>query len=203
VVSFALCRCLNVWKISIFVGAMENLWMQHQQLCLRKDAATARAKIPIGVRQVDVYAGLNVMILLLELHRYAQSRDDLKDEIAFYLCGQKDTEGFDRFRLLRMIGYSHCVSFLAFLETVGQFLSRADLSRAKLSRANLSDADLSDADLSDADLNGAYLSRANLRGAYLRGAYLRGANLENISWDEYTNWEDVKDLRQQEMSQKP
>jgi len=129
-------------------------------------------KIQLGVRQVDVYAGLNVMILLLELHRYAQSRDDLKEEMAFYPCGRKDTESFDRLRLLHIISYSDCVSLLAFLETVGQFFSGANLSRAYLSRAYLSGAYLS-----GANLRGADLSRANLRGANLRGANLRGADL--------------------------
>ncbi|MGB5963105.1 MAG: pentapeptide repeat-containing protein, partial [Coleofasciculaceae cyanobacterium] len=163
-------------------------------------------KIQLGVRQVDVYAGLNVMILLLELHRYAQLKDDLKAQIAFYPCGQKGTENFDEFRLLRIIGYSHCVSFGAFLETVGQFLSGANLSfaflsgaflrgaflsGAYLSRADLSGADLSraflrGADLSRADLSGAYLSGVNLSGAdlsdaYLRGAYLRGADLSGAN----------------------
>ncbi|MGK7902994.1 MAG: NACHT domain-containing NTPase, partial [Hormoscilla sp.] len=49
--------------------------------------------IQLGQRQVDVYAGLNVMILLLELHRYGQEREDLKDKIVFYLCGEPNSEG--------------------------------------------------------------------------------------------------------------
>ncbi|BAZ30969.1 pentapeptide repeat-containing protein [Cylindrospermum sp. NIES-4074] len=131
----------------------------------------------LGLRQVDVYTGLNVLILLLELHRYAQKRDDLKNEINFYPCGQPDTEEFDRGRLLCIIGYSQCLGAYTYNEILRLFLSGANLSGANLSGANLSGADLSDANLSRADLSGAYLSRADLSGADLSGAYLSSANL--------------------------
>jgi len=133
--------------------------------------------IKTGVRQVDVYAGLNVMILLLELNRYAQSRDDLKDKIAFYPCGRKDTESFDAFRLLYIISYSHSVGFGAFLETVGFFLSDGNFSGANLSLTFLAGADLTGADLSGANLNGADLSGVSLSFANLSGAELRGSFL--------------------------
>ncbi|WP_157749961.1 hypothetical protein [Dolichospermum compactum] len=38
----------------------------------------------LGQRQVDVYAGLNVMILLLAIQRYAQEDELLKEHIIFY-----------------------------------------------------------------------------------------------------------------------
>jgi hypothetical protein len=152
---------------------------------------------PLGLRQVDVYTGLNVMILLLELHRYAKVKNELKDKIAFYPCGQPDTEEFGRTRLLCIIGYSQCLGAFAFNQILTVFLSGADLSRADLRGANLwranlwranlwranliganlSGADLSGANLSGADFSGANLSGANLSGADLRGAYLTGANL--------------------------
>ncbi|MEI1373761.1 pentapeptide repeat-containing protein [Nostoc sp.] len=150
----------------------------------------------LGQRQVDIYAGLNVMILLLELHRYAQERDDLKQEIVFYPSGKP--EGTSKTtQLLRIINYSDCIQLGSFNSVVGQFLrgadlrgadlSGADLSRAylrgayfsgaNLSRAYLSRAYLSGADLSGADLSGADLSRAYLSGADLSGADLSGADL--------------------------
>jgi hypothetical protein len=165
----------------------------------------------LGLRQVDVCTGLNVMILLLELNRYAQRKDDLKDKITFYPCGKPDTDQFDQGRLLAIIGYSHCLGVEAFNKNLGSFLSgadlmdtnlgSADLSSAKLNDANLSnanlsnanlivtklnDANLSRANLSNAslilaDLRGADLSGANLRGANLRGANLRGANLRDAN----------------------
>ncbi|GET39009.1 NACHT domain-containing protein [Microseira wollei] len=130
------------------------------------------SNIRLGQRQVDIYAGLNAMILLLELNRYAQSKDDLKGKIVFYLCGKKDTDGFDKNRLRRIIGYSDCIDLLGFFRTVGFFLSGANLSDA-----NLRDAYFIGADLSGATLIGAKLFDAKLFGADLSGATLIGAKL--------------------------
>jgi len=152
----------------------------------------------LGQRQIDIYAGLNVMILLLELHRYGQERDEFKDKMVFYPCGKPNAEGKldDASRLLRLIGYSCCIGYFGFLHTVGRFLSGADLSGAnlggaelcgadldgaKLSGANLGGAELSDADLTDADLSGAHLRSAYLTDANLRLANLSGADLRRAS----------------------
>jgi uncharacterized protein YjbI with pentapeptide repeats len=162
----------------------EYIDIPEETLPQKKTRQLQKQGIELGQRQVDVYAGLNVMILLLELHRYARSRNQIKNQIIFYPCGQKDTEGFDELRLLRIISYSHSVSIAAFLKTVGQFLSGADLSRVNLSRAtlsgaNLSSADLSGANLSDADLSDADLSEIDFRGANLSDADLSRANLSD------------------------
>ncbi|MEH1828954.1 MAG: pentapeptide repeat-containing protein [Nostoc sp.] len=152
----------------------------------------------LGQRQVDIYTGLNVMILLLEFHRYAQERDDLKQQIIFYPSAQPEGNSWTN-QLLRIINYSDCIELGTFNSVVGQFLSSANLRRANLSganlrranlsganlsgadlrRANLSRADLSRADLSRADLSRANLSRANLSGADLSGADLSGADLSD------------------------
>ncbi|MEH2119806.1 MAG: pentapeptide repeat-containing protein [Nostoc sp.] len=144
----------------------------------------------LGQRQVDIYAGLNVIILLLELHRYAKGRDDLKQEIVFYPSGQTEAN-FITTQLLRIINYSECIQLKTFNSVVGQFLRDADLRGADLrgadlrgadlSRADLSGADLSRADLSGANLSNADLSRADLIGAYLIGAYLSSANLSRAN----------------------
>ena len=167
-----------------------------------------------GQRQVDVYAGLNTMILLLELHRYGQSQnDDIKHKLTFYPCGQPQANGqpADQTLLLRVIGYSNCLGASGFRDTIGRFLSGAILYGAYLSGANLSGANLKGANLSGADLygtnlSGAYLKGANLYGANLSGANLSGADLEdadlenadleNIRWNSATNWTDVLGLDQ-------
>ncbi|WP_334714379.1 pentapeptide repeat-containing protein [Nostoc sp.] len=131
----------------------------------------------LGLRQVDVYTGLNVMILLLELHRYAKTKDDLKDKINFHPCGKPDTDKFSSQRLLRIIGYSYCLSVSTFNENLGSFLSKAYLKGADLSYADLNSADLKGADFSNAYLTLAYLSLTNLTFANLTLAYLRGADL--------------------------
>ena len=107
----------------------------------------------IGQRTVDIFAGFNILILLLELHRYAQTQDELKDKISFHPCGQANTEEFDPTRLLRIMGYSQCLGADAYNSILGSFLRGADLRGA----------DLSGADLSGADLSGANLSRAYLK----------------------------------------
>ncbi|MDY6806708.1 MAG: pentapeptide repeat-containing protein [Cyanobacteriota bacterium] len=140
-----------------------------------------RQKVDRGQRQVDIYTGLNAMILLFELHRYGQSREELKDKIAFHPCGEPEDEKFDRTRLLRIIGYSQCQGAGTFWQIVGKFLSGADLRGANLRGANLSGANLSGADLSGANLSGAHLIRTNLRGADLSSANLSGANLSGAN----------------------
>ncbi|XZF64892.1 MAG: pentapeptide repeat-containing protein [Gloeotrichia echinulata DVL01] len=148
--------------------------------------------IRLTQRQVDIYAGLNVMILLLELHRYSQEKNEFQQQIIFYPSRSiKGTLSWSD-QLLRIINYSDCMQRGNFNSVVGQFLSSVNLSGADLSVAYLSSANLSNANLSDADLTGANLSRANLsrvnlsvanlnradlNGADLTGANLSGANL--------------------------
>jgi len=150
----------------------------------------------LGLREVDIYTGLNVMILLLTLNRYAQTKDELKGRITFYPCGQKDSEKFESERMLRIVYYSSSVNLNTFLKTLSLFLEDANLEgayllganlegitlfRANLSGANLSGANLSGADLLIANLSGANLFRANLFRANLLGANLEGANLEGTT----------------------
>jgi hypothetical protein len=146
-------------------------------------------EIKKGQRQVDIYTGLNIMILLLELHRYGKTLQDnsLKDQLLFHPCDVKETENWDRRRLFKVINYSNCIDKSPFYILLRQYfsnanlidanLSNADLSHADLSNANLIDANLSNADLSHADLRNANLIDANLRNANLSHAYLRNANL--------------------------
>ncbi|WYL96605.1 MAG: pentapeptide repeat-containing protein [Gloeotrichia echinulata IR180] len=161
----------------------------------------------LGQRQVDIYAGLNVMILLLELHRYAQGRDDLTQQIIFYPSDKPEKYHLTT-QLLRIINYSDGIKLGNFNSVVGQFLSRANLSRADLNGANLSGAYLGDAYLSGAHLSGADLSSAHLRDANLSSANLSRADLSsanlnsaNLS-DAYLSSADLKgaDLRGADLS---
>ncbi|MBD2770712.1 NACHT domain-containing protein [Iningainema tapete] len=161
------------WCDGEFIDSTEETLPQKKARQLQKQG------IKLGQRQVDTYAGLNVMILLLELHRYAQERDDLKEQIVFRPCGKKSS--FDSERLLRVIGCSYCISTTAFIEIIRFFLSGAYLSGANLSRADLSGANLSGADLRSAYLRSAYFKGANLSGAYLSSAYLSDANLSGAN----------------------
>jgi len=185
------------WCEGEFIDMLPESLPQKKLRLLREQLKTQE----LGQRQIDIYAGLNVMILLWELHRYGQETPEFKDKMVFYPCGKPNAEGKldDATRLLRIVGYSCCVGNFGFLQTVGRFLSGANLSRANLSGANLrgadlrgadlsganlSDAKLSDANLIDANLIDANLSRADLRGAYLSGAYLSGAYLSGADLHE-------------------
>jgi Pentapeptide repeats (8 copies) len=169
------------WCKGEFIDMLPESLPQKKMRLLGEQVQTEK----LGQRQIDIYAGLNVMILLLELHRYGQERDELKDKIVFYPCGKPNAEGrLDPTRLFRIIGYSCCVGDSGFLQTVGRFLSDTHLSRANLKGADLSHADLSHADLSHADLSRTHLSRthlsrANLSDTHLSRAYLRGADLSD------------------------
>jgi uncharacterized protein YjbI with pentapeptide repeats len=188
------------WGDGRFIDATEETLPQRKARQLKKYQTT------IGQRQVDIATGLNVLILLLEIHRYAQSVDALKAQIHFYPCGQPDTAGHDDERVLRMIHYSDCLKLGTFNQSVGKFLrsahlrsahlrsahlrsaslftanlSDASLSSASLSGANLSSADLSDADLSSANLSSADLFSANLSSANLSSADLFSANLSSAN----------------------
>jgi hypothetical protein len=125
----------------------------------------------LGIRQVDVYTGLNILTLLLTLNSY-QIRNSLKDQIIFDLHSPEYES-----RLRKVIHYSESISLLLFQENICSYLSRVNLSNADLRHANLSRANLSHADLYFANLSHANLSRANLSHAKLYFADLSGANL--------------------------
>ena len=190
------------WCEGEFIDMLPESLPQKKMRLLRDQLKTQE----LGQRQVDVYAGLNVMILLLELHRYGQERDELKDKMVFYPCGEPNAEGKldDASRLLRLIGYSCCIGYFGFLETVGRFFSGGYLSGADLSGADLTDADLRRANLSGANLSGAYLIRTNLSGAnlsyaYLSRAYLSHADLRRANLS-YADLSDTKTLSGADLS---
>ena len=159
-------------------GDFIELWdATEEMLPLKKAKQLQQQDIERGQRQVDIYTGLNVMILLFELHRYGQSKEELKEKLHFYPGGQPESEEFDEKRLLRIIGYADSLKVYAFLGIIGQFLSYADLRSADLSGADLSGANLSGANLISANLISANLISANLSGANLISANLSGANL--------------------------
>jgi hypothetical protein len=161
------------WGDGRFIDATEETLPQ------RKARQLQKYQVAVGQRQVDISTGLNVLILLLEIHRYAQSVDALKAAIHFYPCGQPDTDGHDHMRWLRMIHYSDGLQPGTFNQSVGKFLRSANLRSADLSSANLFSADLSSADLSSANLSSANLRSADLSSANLRSADLSSANLSS------------------------
>ncbi|MEL6439579.1 MAG: pentapeptide repeat-containing protein [Cyanobacteria bacterium J06621_8] len=142
-----------------------------------------QATANFGQRQVDVYTGLNVMIMLFELHRHGQQHEELREVLSFHPCGKGDQEGElkDRSRLFKIMGYCCCVNRFTFLDIIGFFLSNADLSNVTLDNANLTNANLFNVNLTNANLFNANLTNANLFNANLSSANLFNTNLINAN----------------------
>ncbi|BAY08122.1 pentapeptide repeat-containing protein [Calothrix sp. NIES-2098] len=169
------------WCQSEFLDAAPS-----ENLPQKKMLSMLAQNIAIGLRQVDIYTGLNVLILLLELHRYAQGRAELQQLITFYPSSQPDTDSFFTSQLLRIINYSDAIEIGNFSSIVGEFLKGGNFRGAYLGNANLagvnfSGANLSGAYLGDANLIGANFSNANLGGANFGDANLSGANFNNAN----------------------
>lgn len=144
----------------------------------------------LGQRQVDIFTGLNAMILLFELHRYGQNsqNEELKQQLNFHCCGKFDAHGKlkNPDLLLRLIGYSCCLKNDAFIQIVGKFLffvnfQDVNLQRTKLQDANFQGTYFQGANLQRTNFQGANLQNTNFQNAYLQGAYLYGAYLQNAN----------------------
>ena len=174
------------WCKGEYIEALENM---QDTLPLRKSRQLQQQKIKRGQQDVEIYTGLNVLILLLELHRYGQTNPELQGKISFYPCGDPESNSFHRMHLFRIIGYTNYLSPFTFTQIVGKFLHSSDLRQVVFSGGLLTGSDFSNANLRSAYLSRAYLLGANfykanltgvdLTGAYLCGANLTGANLTN------------------------
>jgi uncharacterized protein YjbI with pentapeptide repeats len=180
------------WSDGEFIEAVDS---DGEPIPLKKSRLMQKQGVAIGQRKVDVYTGLNVLILMFTFHRYAQSTLKLKNKVSFHRYAQstlklKNKVSFhpckyslqneatdDSSRLFRIIGYGQGLRDGDFNNIVGKFLNHADLHGADLSGADLRGADLSGANLRGAHLSRANLSRANLSRADLSRAHLSRADL--------------------------
>jgi len=166
------------WCDGEFIDAApDNNLAQKQMLQLQTQ------NVVIGLRKVDINTGLNVMILLLELHKILRSQsDNLQTEISFYPSAKPDSNNFFTSKLLRVINYSDSMEIGNFSNVVGEFLDDAQLEGVYLGDANLtgvnfSNANLMGAYLGNANLTGLQAIKVNLGNADLGDANLSGANL--------------------------
>ncbi|MEM9944890.1 MAG: pentapeptide repeat-containing protein [Cyanobacteria bacterium P01_D01_bin.36] len=130
--------------------------------------------VSVGQLQVDVYTGINVLIILMKLHQNVP-------DIDFDLCKDPVSEELTPKTLSKLISYVNVLGSSVFVELVGKYLNQAQLEKANLRRVNLGGAKLMDSKLTDADLCRADMTRADLRGASMHGTYLRGADLEGTN----------------------
>lgn len=167
------------WSDGEFIDAVES---DGEPIPLRKARLMQKQGVAIGQRKVDIYTGLNILILMFTFHRYAQANSELKNKVVFHPCHRKNkyednSETWESDRLLRIINYSQCLGNGGYVEIVGQFLHSTDLRGITLTGVNLSGADLGYADLSESDLRHADLTDSNLGCSDLRRANLRLADL--------------------------
>ncbi|NMF60479.1 pentapeptide repeat-containing protein [Pseudanabaena yagii] len=168
------------WSDGDFIEAVES---DGEPMPLRKARLMQKQGVAIGQRKVDVYTGLNVLILMFTFHRYAQANSELKDKVSFHPCNysSKDDAIDHPRQLLRIIGYGQCIEDGGFIEIVGKFLNNANLSEATLWNADLTGADLMQANLMQANLLQAELHSVNLMQANLMQANFIQANLFNVN----------------------
>ncbi|NET60478.1 MAG: hypothetical protein F6K47_31375 [Symploca sp. SIO2E6] len=165
-----------LWSDGEFIETTEDILPKKKARELQKQG------IDKGTREVDIYTGLNILIILMELHRYGQSVEHLKAKIDFHPCGhQVNSEEFDDQRLSRIIGYSECLGKLTFSQKFGNFLHNINLSHANLSFTNLSNVNLKNVNLSYANLSYTYWRDADLSDADLSDADLSDADLSNVA----------------------
>jgi len=176
------------WSEGVYIdqGPGENLPQNKMKQLEAEELET-------GLRQVDKYAGLNVMILLFELHRYGQQSKSEQNcsRIHFHPCGNIDAEAADNRKLLRIISYSQIISMTEFVKTVGCHLhdtdligvdlSGVDLSGANFRRAELFESNFSNAKLVTSDFSEARISWSNLSNADFCGANLERTCLQRSS----------------------
>ncbi|PZO38479.1 MAG: low-complexity protein [Pseudanabaena frigida] len=160
-----LSKFYSSWSNGTFIEAID---LETEILPFKKARQMQKLDISkIGQRKVDVYTGLNILILLFTLYRYAQTNSELKDEVVFHPCIDTNTDELDSSRLSRIINYSQCYADIDFTAKVGGFMSKVDLRHVELYGVFLGSA----------NLNGVNLSDAYLRGAYLGDTFLNDANL--------------------------
>ena len=165
------------WSEGEFIGVTDRTTLPQ-----RKAGQLKQYGIKSGQCQADVHTGLNVLILLLEIHRHAQATETLKDKINFHPCGRiEDERGFERAKLYRITGYCNYVELHSFKNLIGKFLSSADFSYTCFDSILLSSVDFSYANLSHASLRRAILDGANLINANLEKANLNLANLSDAN----------------------
>ncbi len=165
------------WSYHEFIQAESETFPQRKSRQLKRFSENAPGQL-----EIDIYAGLNILILLLSLNSYAKESSSPNFNVNFNPCylhiSDKENENiFDPNRLLKIIHYTESLRPSAFTEIVGGFLQNVCLEKVNLARVDFNGANLRQANLSESDLRRADFTQANLQQATLKRTYLRGADL--------------------------
>jgi hypothetical protein len=82
------------WCDGVFIDREPSDNLPQKKMRLLREQQPECSQI-LGIRQVDLYTGLNVLILLLKLSSYAQAKAEFKDEIVFYPNGKPVNKDID------------------------------------------------------------------------------------------------------------
>lgn len=138
----------------------------------------------LTLRQVDVYAGLNVMILLLELHRYDHDTD-AKSKMNFH-PGTPGTLGegcLIKEALFHIVNYCESAFYNSldakgvFSSVAGAFFSQANLTELEFCGLGLSGINFSNANLRNSNFYRTFCGQSNFSLAILHDAMLVRASL--------------------------
>ncbi|ESA36555.1 pentapeptide repeat protein [Leptolyngbya sp. Heron Island J] len=176
------------WSDGEFIDAPpENL--PQRKMKLLQTRTTERIEV-LGQRQVDIYVGLNVIILLLELHRYGKSliegeiakqSGELNNSLKFHPCSLPSKKCFSKKKLARILISSLHTIPGSFSNVLGPFLSNIDCSQADLSCIGFRELRFSAANFNDATLEGTNFSSAMMHESSFRKTRLFKANLDNAN----------------------
>ena len=182
--------CLNAfylrWCNSLYLNYNDDENHPWSNLQKRQKASG----VQLNLKHLDIFTGLNAIILLLEMHRHASRVPELLDKIVFSPCLDNDKDQFESTENLLLV-FGYCQSFRLenfwkspsefFTASVGRFLEGIDLIGAQLVGINLDRANLKGAKLQTAKLTRTSLCSTNLEAADLTGADLSLSNLREVN----------------------
>jgi hypothetical protein len=116
------------WCDGVFIDREPSDNLPQKKMRLLHEQMPGYAKTS-GIRQVDVYTGLNILILLLKLNSYAREKAELKNKIVFYPNGKPGNEDLNR--LQKAISYGESIE-LGIFRNVEHYLHDVNLNSANL-----------------------------------------------------------------------
>lgn len=143
----------------------------------QKSEQLKRYGLVIGQRSVDIYCGVNILIILFEIHRYILTKNINVNKIRFHPCTQEKGTDFNPEIFQKLINYSNIFPETTLQQYLGRFLYRIDLRDVNLKYTNLQDINFYNTDFSHANLTGSDLSYSNLENTKFIESKLNGANL--------------------------
>ncbi|NEQ46220.1 MAG: NACHT domain-containing protein [Leptolyngbya sp. SIOISBB] len=173
------------WSDGEFIDAPPENLPQRKMRLLRE--RTPDCEEILGQRQVDVYTGLNTMILLFELHRYGinlapknKHTSSMNSVYNFHPCRNFRSEYFDDMRLKRVLSKGFYISENISLSLISPFLHHLDLRNISLDTISMGNVDFSYTDLRGSMFSGMTLGNADFSNSELIDVRFSGMAVGNV-----------------------